>query len=118
MAEVTSKIPNRLAFWSALAGILSSLLICGCGSGPSQQTIDLVRQEAAETLGKKVTEIDVAKPLVAQGADELDLVEIIMGIEEKIGIEIPDSAFGENAATKDFTVHRIAVVVSELQKKQ
>jgi hypothetical protein len=34
--------------------------------------------------------------LVAQGVDELDIVEIVMAIEAAFEVEIPESAFAEN----------------------
>ena len=61
-----------------ISAFLAVLLICaGCGSQPGQQTVDRVRSEVATILKKDSAQIDVAKPLVAQGADELDIVEIV-----------------------------------------
>ena len=98
--------------------LLSSLLLCGCGSQPTQQTVDRVRSEVAAILKKDSAQIDVTKPLVAQGADELDIVEIVMAVEEAFEVEIPDSAVGENIgeASATLTVRKLAEIVSKLQR--
>jgi acyl carrier protein len=110
---------TRIIRLEILSVFLSSLLLCGgCGSRPNQQTVERVRSEVAAILTKDVAQIDVAKPLVAQGADELDIVEIVMAVEEAFKLEIPDSAIGENIgeATKILTVEKLAEVVSRQQK--
>ncbi len=95
--------------------LLSGFLFCaGCGSKTVQQPIDRVRSEVAQILNKKPAEIDVAKPLAAQGADELDIVEIVMALEEAFGFEIPDEAIGDN--TNTLTVQKLAEIVSKRQK--
>ena len=102
-----------------LLPILTLLLLCGgCGSQPAQQTVDRVRSEVATILKKDSAQIDVTKPLAAQGADELDIVEIVMAVEEAFKVEIPDSAIGENVGevTKTLTVQKIAEIVSRQQK--
>ncbi len=101
------------------SAILAVLLVCaGCGSRPTQQTVDRVRSEVATILKKNSTQIDVAKPLVAQGADELDIVEIVMAVEEAFKVDIPDSAIGENVgeASKTLTVQKLAEIVSREQR--
>lgn len=55
-----------------LAFLVALLLFAGCGSHPAQQTVERVRSEVAAILKKDAATIDVSKPLVAQGADELD----------------------------------------------
>ena len=100
--------------------ILVFLLFCtGCGPKVSQQTIDRVRSEVAEVLGKDPAQIDIAKPLVEQGADDLDIVETVMAVEEAFKIEIPDSAIGEKVdeVGKTLTVQKLAKIVSKQQKK-
>ena len=110
---------TRIIPLTALAVLLSGLFFGGgCGSQISQQTVDRVRSEVATILNKDKAQIDVAKPLAAQGADELDIVEIVMAVEEAFRVEIPDSALGENVSeiSKTLTVQRIAEIVSRQQK--
>lgn len=52
---------------------------------------DEVRAIIAEQLGVKVEEVtDNASFVDDLGADSLDTVELVMALEEKFGIEIPD----------------------------
>ena len=112
---VIARTMNIRIFSSA---ILAVLLLCGCGSQPGQQTVGRVRSEVATILKKDSAQIDVAKPLVAQGADELDIVEIVMAVEEAFKVEIPDSAIGENIGevSKTLTVQKLAEIVSRQQR--
>ena len=82
-----------------------------------ENVVDRVRSEVATILKKDSALIDVATPLVAQGADELDMVEIVMAVEEAFKVEIPDSAIGENVneANKKLTVAKLAEIVSSRQ---
>ena len=115
---------------SLASAILVALLWCaGCGSKPASQAqsvaqeqpeaqmVERVRSEAAKILKKEGAQIDVAKPLVAQGADDLDIVEIVMAVEETFKVEIPDSAIDDNAAGgKTLTVQKLAQIISAQRK--
>ena len=83
-----------------------------------EKVVDRVRTEVATILKKDAAQIDVTKPLVAQGADELDIVEIVMAVEEAFKVEIPDSSIGENVneASKTLTVAKLAEIVSQRLK--
>ena len=114
------RVNTRIIPSAVLAVHLSGLLLCGCGSQHRQQTVERVRSEVATILKKDSAQIDVAKPLVAQGADELDIVEIVMAVEEAFEVEIPDSAIGENVGevSKTLTVQKLAEIVSRQQKSK
>lgn len=52
---------------------------------------DEVKAIIAEQLGVKVEEVtDSASFVDDLGADSLDTVELVMALEEKFGVEIPD----------------------------
>ena len=52
---------------------------------------DDVKAIIAEQLGVKIEEVtDSASFIDDLGADSLDTVELVMALEEKFGIEIPD----------------------------
>ena len=60
---------------------------------PTAQQLALIEdlRKLAETqCGTKAEAIDVDAPLIAQGCDELDVVELIMMLEDKYNITIPD----------------------------
>jgi acyl carrier protein len=99
---------------------LTMILLCvGCGSPSDQDTVERIRSEVATILKKDSAQIDVAKPLGAQGADELDIVEIVLAVEEAFDVEIPESAIGENVGevSKTVTVQHLADIVSKQKKK-
>ena len=99
---------------------LAVILFCvGCGSQSDQHTVERIRSEVAKILNKDSAQIDVAKPLVAQGADELDIVEIVLAVEEAFEVEIPESAIGEDVGevSKSLTVQNLAEIVSKQKKK-
>jgi acyl carrier protein len=95
---------------------LVALLLCaGCRSQSDQQTVERIRIEVAKVLGKSPAEIDVAKPLGAQGAEELHIVEIVRAVERAFEVQIPESAVGKNLAEvrKTLTVESLADIVSK-----
>jgi len=81
-----------------------------------KEIIDIV----AEQLGIEQGSVDINIPLSKQKApaDELDVVEIILTIEEKLGVEIEDEEIGETVqgATTDLTVKKLVEVVSKKKK--
>jgi acyl carrier protein len=110
---------NRIISSSVLGTLLLfCVLSIGCGrsqSGqPSQQTVDRVRLEVAKILKKDASQIDITKPLATYGADELDVVEIVMAVEDAFKIEIPDRALDEKPddIRKTLTVQKLAEIVS------
>ena len=51
-----------------------------------------VRAAIAELLDVDANAIDLRKPLSEMGADDLDIVEIVMSIEERLNVMISDEA--------------------------
>jgi acyl carrier protein len=78
--------------------------------------IDIV----AKQLGVEQASVDINIPLSKQKApaDELDVVEIILTIEEKLSVEIKDEEIGETVqgATTGLTVKKLVEVVSKKKK--
>jgi len=81
-----------------------------------KEIIDIV----AKQLGIEQGSVDINIPLSKQKApaDELDVVEIILTIEEKLGVEIKDQEIGETVqgATTGLTVKKLVEVVSKKKK--
>ena len=105
-----------------IRAVLHSILLCclvcsGCRGGKQpgvEQVVARVRSEVAAILKRDASQIDVTKPLAAQGADELDTVEIVMAVEEAFKVEIPDRGIGEKIddVSKTLTVEKLAEIVS------
>jgi acyl carrier protein len=54
---------------------------------------ELIKELIADHLGLQITEVlDDSNLMCDLGADSLDVIEIVMEIEEKLAIIIPDSA--------------------------
>ncbi len=63
---------------------------------------DDVKQIIAEQLGVDEEEVKPEAKFVEDlGADSLDTVELVMAMEEKFGIDIPDSEAEKIATVKD-----------------
>lgn len=81
-----------------------------------KEIIDIV----AKQLGIEQGSVDINISLSKQKApaDELDVVEIILTIEEKLGVEIKDEEIGETVqgATTGLTVKKLVEVVSKKKK--
>ena len=56
-------------------------------------TFEKVRDIVVDQLGVEPDEVAIESTFIdVQGADSLDIVELIMAFEEEFGIEIPDEA--------------------------
>jgi|SRR5688572_8447060 len=90
-------------------------------SNDNSETTVKIRKIVANTLALEPNEIDINAPLskLKKPADELDVVEIIMSVEEEFNIEIKDDELGGgdiNAAT-NITVKQIADLVAKRKKR-
>ena len=75
--------------------------------------VDDVKAIIAEQLGVKIEEVtDNASFVDDLGADSLDTVELVMALEEKFGVEIPDED-----AEKMSTVGEAIKYLEEKKKK-
>jgi acyl carrier protein len=85
------------------------------------KVVEKVRAIAADILGVKPADIDVDVPLSKQkaAADELDLVEIVMAIEDAFGTEIADADLGGTPAqfTATTSVRKLAGIVERKKKR-
>ena len=103
----------------ATLSLLAPLLLAGCGRAtphpPSSSEYQRIVERISGIVGKQldlnVREVDVGVPLSKQkkAADELDVVEIIMNVEEAFNIEIKDEEVGD----KDLSVKKLADIVSQ-----
>lgn len=91
-----------------LALLLIACVVVGCGRsrGPETTTPDSpmlvnIQSIIAEQLGLKAADMNPALTFAAVGADDLDLVEITMQVEERFDIAISDDALVNAARTQD-----------------
>ncbi|MFT4547656.1 MAG: acyl carrier protein [Pseudoalteromonas tetraodonis] len=81
---------------------LVTLFICGCERGKDislQTRKDVVVEIVAEQFGRAphdIADSDLIFGSELQG-DQLDLVELVMALEERFGIEIQDEALAEDS---------------------
>jgi acyl carrier protein len=78
-----------------MLSLLAPLLQAGCGSAASpvyQQIVERISGIVGRQLDLNVSEVNIDVPLSKQkkAADELDVVEIIMNVEDAFNIEIND----------------------------
>ena len=103
----------------SILSLFAPLLLAACGSAtphqPSSSEYQRILERISAIVGKQldlnVREVDVDVPLSKQkkAADELDVVEIIMNVEEAFNIEIKD----EEVGVKDLSVKKLADIVSQ-----
>lgn len=102
-----------------LAGFALLVVVLGCAEPEKPKTASkaspelekAVRTVVARHLKLNADGIDMGKPLSAVKADDLDIVEIIMDLEEQLEIVIPDSAIDRYGAR--MTPNDLVAIVSE-----
>ena len=127
----------------SLLSVLVPLLQGGCGNATHRQPSERRPREVApvqsassdyqriverisDIVGKQldlnVHDVDVDVPLSKQkkAADELDIVEIVMNVEEAFGIEIKDEEVGESLEEvgRDLTIKKLADIVSKKKSQK
>jgi acyl carrier protein len=85
-----------------------------------QRTVDVVRELVSTQLGVEAKEITERTSLAELGADDLDLVELVMELEEHFSISIPEESItsldGKALGQSQFealTMLRIAEIVDQ-----
>ena len=82
-----------------------------------QQIVETIRSIVGKQLDLNAREVDVDAPLSRQkkAADELDVVEIVMHVEETFHIEISDEEVGGSMeeVSRELSVKKLADLVSK-----
>jgi acyl carrier protein len=106
------------------------VLSAGCGPTPPRphmsnpNLLEAITKIAADHLGKVPDEIHLDDTFADSGADDLDLVEITMAVEDQMGITISDDELVKAAGTtsdKDLAAHltiRAFAIVADAAPKQ
>jgi acyl carrier protein len=103
------------------------LVFIGCGTrhqNAQESTTNQVQELFAKQMGVKLESVSSSTTLGDVGADELDFVELVMELEEKFDVSIPDDR-AEQLAGGDMqkglgkvTVGKLAGLVDELVTKK
>lgn len=78
--------------------------------------VQRVRAELATLLKKEAAKLPLDKPVLELGADELDVVEWVMAVEEAFRVPIPDDKIVDaksKKTRKDLSIASMAGVVSD-----
>ena len=99
-------------------GLLSFVvLLVGCGSksGVPETSVANMQDLVSQILKKEPAQIDVTKSLYALGANEADIINIVMAIEGTFQIELPSSEIGVTLGDigKSMTVQKLAEIASK-----
>lgn len=87
-------------------------LAAGGRSALEQQVIEVI----AGQLGIKPEDIQPSSSFIDDlGADSLDIVELVMGMEEKFGLEIPDQEAEKILTVQDAINHIAGFLASQEQ---
>jgi acyl carrier protein len=88
----------------------------------NRQVVTEIRDIVAKVLSIEPEAVDVSAPLSKQkaAADELDVLEIVMGVEESFGVEIRDEEItGESGEiSEDLSVKKLADIVSNKKSRE
>jgi len=101
---------------------LLAVLIAGCGSQTGNRipapTVANMQDAVAQILKKEPSQIDVTKSLYALGANEADIVNLVMAVEATFEVELPSSEIGNTLGEigQSLTVQKLADVASRHPK--
>lgn len=86
-------------------------------SGPQQRADAVVLRHSAAVLAVPARRLRVERPYAAQpgGGDALDIFEIVMAVEEDLGIAINDDAIYRAAGVDDVDSLAQGLSIAELQ---
>lgn len=86
-------------------------------SAPARQTdeelVATVKSIVAKQLSKDPNAIDVKVPLSKLGADELDIVEIVLEVETQLNITIKDEEIGDGDSFKTLSTENLIDIVKK-----
>ena len=82
-------------------------------SGPSSPHEERVLSIVATQFGLRASDIDVKQPFKAQhiDADELDVVELVMEMEDQFGVSIADAAIDSEIGSEKPDAGKLSVAI-------
>src|SRR5687768_16375641 len=111
---------HRIIKHSLVALFAAALLTAAFGAHDRAAVVQRVRAELATILKKEAAKLPVDKPVVELGADELDVVEWVMAVEEAFRIEIREDKVVDRKTEntrKDFSIASMVAIVMEAPQR-
>ena len=105
-------------FLSALLAL--AMLACPLSAQDRDAVVTRVRGELAALLKKEATKLPLDMPVTEFGADDLDIVEWVMAVEEAFHIAIPDDRIVDPKSKKprkELSISYMAGIVFESLEK-
>jgi acyl carrier protein len=109
--------------------VVALILLSGSPNAKSNEKVEksadhcneidnVVINEVSKILGVKVEELKVSLPIADQkiAGDELDVVEIVMSIEEALGIEMSDDKIDAKAGNPSLSMLPRRLTIKMLQE--
>lgn len=84
------------------------------------EVVDRIKVELARMLNKSPRDFDTYKPIVAQGANDLHIVELVLALERVFQVKLPDGRLATKSGegTSMLTIDQLAgVVAAEMKNK-
>lgn len=84
------------------------------------EVVDRIKVELARILNKRPKDFDSHKPLVAQGANDLQIVELVLALERTFQVKVPDAQIAGKTAdgSSTVTIEQLAdAIAAEMKNK-
>jgi acyl carrier protein len=100
---------------NSFAALLALFFLVSAFAAPDRAAVvQRVRAELATILKKEAAKLPIDKPVLELGADELDVVEWVMAVEEAFRVQIPDEKIADKKSEmvrKDFSIASMVTIV-------
>lgn len=112
-------MPRVFAILSFVFALAVGVVGCSRSTMASPELLEKVRQQVAKALRKDAIQLDVREPLGFQGANEQDIVVILIEVEDTFKVEIPDSSINKppRELAKTLTIQKLADIVARQMEK-
>jgi acyl carrier protein len=84
------------------------------------EVAERIKAELGRILNRAPAEFDTRKPLVAQGANDLQIVELVLAVERAFQVKVPDSRIGSRTGegASALTIDQLAnAIAAEMKNK-
>jgi acyl carrier protein len=84
------------------------------------EVADRIKREVGRMMNRRPQEFDAHKPLLAQGLDDLQLVELVLSMERAFQVKVPDARISNKTGdgSSMLTIEQLAnVITAEMKNK-